>query len=216
MVWKKSTIGFKFGNDVLIMAKGKREQILKAASECFARFGYKKTTLDDIGKIIGLNKTSIYYYFESKEEIYIAIVTNEFKQLTKKMYEEIEEDMPCDQKIMIYFEKRHQWWFQKSILLSPVTKDEVHTFIAFGKDKVRKIEQEEKAKFANILKKCIERGQIKECDVEETTKFIFALADGIKSSYRLVDTMRPVTKTESDSINADVQSALKIFINGLR
>lgn len=55
----------------------KRELILQAGSECFARFGYDKTTLDDIGKRAGLNKASLYYYFKNKEEIFIAVVLAE-------------------------------------------------------------------------------------------------------------------------------------------
>lgn len=55
----------------------KREQILQAGSECFARFGFDKTTLDDIGKRAGLNKASLYYYFKNKEEIFIAVVLAE-------------------------------------------------------------------------------------------------------------------------------------------
>lgn len=55
----------------------KRDLILQAGSECFARFGYDKTTLDDIGKRAGLNKASLYYYFKNKEEIFIAVVLAE-------------------------------------------------------------------------------------------------------------------------------------------
>lgn len=52
----------------------KRDLILRAGSECFARYGYDKTTLDDIGRRSGLNKASLYYYFKNKEEIFVAVV----------------------------------------------------------------------------------------------------------------------------------------------
>ena len=52
----------------------KKQEILKAASECFARFGYEKTTLDDIGKMVGLNKASLYYYYKNKEDIFAEVV----------------------------------------------------------------------------------------------------------------------------------------------
>ena len=55
----------------------KRDEILRAGSECFARFGFDKTTLDDIGQRAGLNKASLYYYFKNKEEIFIAVVLAE-------------------------------------------------------------------------------------------------------------------------------------------
>jgi ribosome-binding protein aMBF1 (putative translation factor) len=41
------------------MVRSKKEKkILQVAKECFARFGYEKTTLEDIGRMSGLNKAS--------------------------------------------------------------------------------------------------------------------------------------------------------------
>lgn len=57
----------------------KHTLILQAAAECFARFGFDKTTLDDIGRRAGLNKASLYYYFKNKEDIFIAVVLHETK-----------------------------------------------------------------------------------------------------------------------------------------
>lgn len=55
----------------------KRDRILQTASEVFARYGYDKTTLDDIGKKCGLNKASLYYYFSNKEDIYVQVIMAE-------------------------------------------------------------------------------------------------------------------------------------------
>ena len=52
----------------------KRKKIIQAAGDCFARFGYEKTTMDDIGKKVGLNKASLYYYYKDKESIYTEVV----------------------------------------------------------------------------------------------------------------------------------------------
>ena len=55
----------------------KKELVLRSASEVFARYGFDKTTLDDIGKRAGLNKASLYYYFKNKEDIFVAVVLSE-------------------------------------------------------------------------------------------------------------------------------------------
>ncbi|HET6559677.1 MAG TPA: TetR/AcrR family transcriptional regulator, partial [Prolixibacteraceae bacterium] len=44
-----------------------RESILKTAQEIFSKYGYKKTTLDDIANAVRKGKSSLYYYFTSKE-----------------------------------------------------------------------------------------------------------------------------------------------------
>jgi len=45
-----------------------RENILKIAREIFSKYGYKKTTLDDIANAVRKGKSSLYYYFKSKED----------------------------------------------------------------------------------------------------------------------------------------------------
>ncbi len=200
--------------------ENKKEQILSAASEFFAKFGYKKTTLDDIGKKIGLNKASIYYYFDSKEAIFTSIVMEEFEQFISKLHHDIEEGMVCEQKILVYFAEKLHYWFQKSLILPQITEIEPEQLqqlmLASGQETYLKIEQGEKSFVANILKNCIKKGQIKECNVEKTSDFMFALVDGVKENYVKFTRNKNLTPHEHENILKDVQTALKIFINGLK
>jgi AcrR family transcriptional regulator len=50
-----------------------RDQIVEAAHECFARYGYAKTTVSDLAREIGFSKAYIYRFFESKQAIGEAI-----------------------------------------------------------------------------------------------------------------------------------------------
>ncbi len=50
-----------------------REEILQAAEDLFARKGYHETSMDDIVKESGLSKGAIYGYFDSKQEIFLAL-----------------------------------------------------------------------------------------------------------------------------------------------
>ncbi len=50
-----------------------RDQIVEAARECFAHYGYGKTTVSDLAREIGFSKAYIYRFFESKQAIGEAI-----------------------------------------------------------------------------------------------------------------------------------------------
>jgi AcrR family transcriptional regulator len=50
-----------------------KDKIVAAAAICFGQFGYDKTTMADIGSAAGMDKTTLYYYFNSKEDIYLAV-----------------------------------------------------------------------------------------------------------------------------------------------
>ena len=64
-----------------------KQNIIEVAASIFSRFGYKKTTMEDIASAINMGKSSLYYYFKSKEEIFEAVVVHEAELLKKSLYE---------------------------------------------------------------------------------------------------------------------------------
>ena len=51
----------------------RRAQILQAAMACFARQGYRATSMDDVVRESGLSVGAIYSYFPSKEDLFLAL-----------------------------------------------------------------------------------------------------------------------------------------------
>ncbi len=62
-----------------------KESILKIAQEIFSKYGYKKTTLDDIANAVRKGKSSLYYYFKSKEDLFQAVIMKEVEVLAKEL-----------------------------------------------------------------------------------------------------------------------------------
>ena len=62
-----------------------RENILKIAREIFSKYGYKKTTLDDIANAVRKGKSSLYYYFKSKEDLFQAVIMKEVEILAREL-----------------------------------------------------------------------------------------------------------------------------------
>jgi AcrR family transcriptional regulator len=54
----------------------RREQILKAATEVFIRKGFGAATIPEIARTAGLAAGTIYLYFPSKHELFIAAIKN--------------------------------------------------------------------------------------------------------------------------------------------
>lgn len=59
----------------------RQEQVLIRARDIFARHGYRKTTVEDIGGACGLGKAALYHYFSSKEEIFAEVVRAESRKI---------------------------------------------------------------------------------------------------------------------------------------
>lgn len=62
-----------------------KEHIKKAASELFQKYGYNKTTMNDIAKYSHKAKRSIYNHFENKETLYAAVVNDEIDSLKNSL-----------------------------------------------------------------------------------------------------------------------------------
>jgi AcrR family transcriptional regulator len=59
-----------------ITKEEKKEQIMQVAFEAIKKYGIKRVTLEDIAHASGMAKTSIYYYFPSKNALINATITH--------------------------------------------------------------------------------------------------------------------------------------------
>lgn len=58
--------------------QARRDQILAAARSCFVDRGYHPTRMEDIAAAAGLSKGGVYFHFQSKQEVFDALVQEEF------------------------------------------------------------------------------------------------------------------------------------------
>ncbi len=58
----------------------RKNQILDAAIKVFSRLGFTKARMDDIGVESGLSKGALYWYYQSKDEIILAILDRIFER----------------------------------------------------------------------------------------------------------------------------------------
>ena len=62
-----------------------RKKVIISARQIFSHYGFKKTTMDEIAKALKMGKSSIYYYFECKEDIFEAVVLYEANILRNEL-----------------------------------------------------------------------------------------------------------------------------------
>jgi len=51
-----------------------REEILNAADRLLGRFGYSKTTMDDLAREAGIGKGTTYLHFRGKDEVFLSLI----------------------------------------------------------------------------------------------------------------------------------------------
>lgn len=77
----------------------RRQQILDAARECFARNGFHATSMQDVIAAAGLSVGAVYRYFKSKEDLVTAIAEQVVGAVTEQLGDMLETAprLPLDQ-----------------------------------------------------------------------------------------------------------------------
>jgi len=84
-----------------------KESILSVANKLFSRFGFHKTSMDEIAKIARKAKGSLYYHFASKEELFKEVVSIEMINLKNQLsFIAKNPDLNSSEKVKKYLVKR--------------------------------------------------------------------------------------------------------------
>ena len=83
----------------------KKETIKKAGLQVFSKYGYYKTTLDDIADTVGIKKNSLYYYFPSKESLFEEIVRSEVVKMKQCVQKSVDSVDDYEEKVIIFFKE---------------------------------------------------------------------------------------------------------------
>lgn len=76
-----------------------RDQIVEAAHEYFAHYGYAKTTVSDLARAIGFSKAYIYRFFESKQAIGEAICEDCLNTLFDRVGQSVDQGADATDKL---------------------------------------------------------------------------------------------------------------------
>ncbi|MBN1119390.1 MAG: TetR/AcrR family transcriptional regulator [Bacteroidales bacterium] len=84
-----------------------KESILSVATRLFSRFGFHKTSMDEIAKIARKAKGSLYYHFASKEDLFREVVSIEMINLKNQLSFIVNNpDLNSSEKVKKYLVKR--------------------------------------------------------------------------------------------------------------
>ncbi len=163
-------------------AQDKRISILKAASACFSRYGYEKTTLDDIGKLVGLNKASLYYYYKNKESIYTEVIYYEANDFLAAVFEEVHKVQGCSEKITAYLSQRLRY-VRSAVNLSQLSIDSRQQLAPLFGEMYARITEKEANMLAEVLAACMKNGELAPCDAKKVADGILTVSLAVLNSH---------------------------------
>ena len=86
-----------------------RRRILEAARDVFFRDGFMPANLDEVAEKAGVAKGTLYRYFESKAELYVAVLAHNGAIFEQKMRDTLEGSLDAPEQLRrtarFYFER---------------------------------------------------------------------------------------------------------------
>lgn len=79
-----------------------RSDLIEVARQLFASRGYDNTTMNEIAVLSGKGRRTLYTYFRSKSEIFMAVVDSETNRILEHIEEIIPLNIPADEKLRRY------------------------------------------------------------------------------------------------------------------
>lgn len=79
-----------------------RAELIEAARQLFANKGFDNTTMNEIAELSGKGRRTLYTYFKSKAEIFMAVVDQETNRIIEHIEEILDLEMTADQKLKRY------------------------------------------------------------------------------------------------------------------
>lgn len=155
-----------------------RETILQIAQEIFSKYGYKKTTLDDIANAVRKGKSSLYYYFSSKEDLFQAVIAKEVDILKQALEKVVFRSMDPEEKLREYILTKLTTYRDLANLYNALENDV--TAIGFIEEIKVKNEKEEIRMIKRILIEGVRRDKFNIDDLNLTAIGITTAIKGLE------------------------------------
>ena len=74
------------------LTAARKEEIINACEQLYRTMSFKEITLKEIGNMTSFTRTSIYNYFQTKEEIFLALFEREYNRWNEELQKILQED----------------------------------------------------------------------------------------------------------------------------
>ncbi len=109
-------------------ASGAREeQILSAAFEAFATYGFRKTSMDDIARIAGMSRSALYLSYANKEDILQTLARTTLAQTLAAAKDVLEANDGTPEQVLLAAFIAKDGTFMESVLSTPHAREVVET-----------------------------------------------------------------------------------------
>lgn len=183
------------------------DRIYQIALINFAKSGYKKTTLDDIAKDLGVTKGNLYLYANNKHALYHDAVRYALMNWQARVKDSIKNLVNPREQLLVLCQKAFMYLAEDKVFCE-ILKNDPEIFPFFGEnDRFTEINDESIAMIKSIIQNGIDQNQFMNVDAEKISHVFFSI-------YKMFIIQAYVKKEKSDVLTVFLQT-LDLITNGL-
>lgn len=192
----------------MIKREEKKQMILHAATECFSQLGYDKTTLDDIGGKVKLNKASLYYYYNSKEDLFCDVIYAEAQRFREEIRNKTRALRSAEEKVIFFLTERSRF-YKRLKHLQEITMNMMKKIEPIFYTLQQGIQQEEKNMLKEMLNEGIHTGEINRTDPSRLSEVLLKVSSAFK--------MNGADSEQSDNNTIeDIRFTTRLILRGVK
>jgi AcrR family transcriptional regulator len=177
-----------------------RNVIIHAARKVFARYGFRKTTMQDIAAAAGKAKSSLYHYFKSKEDIFHSVLEKEVGILKEQILASIKKEKTAQKKLIAYFVAR-MYGFKKVINFYSAFSDEYLENYGFIQRMRRDYDQYEISMIRAMLSEGVDEGSFTISNPQMTAAAILTALKGMEYQWAVEQDVEAIEKNIRNMAN---------------
>ena len=190
-----------------------KEEIVTVAQEVFQRFGWKKTSVEDIAKKANKGKSTLYHYFKNKEEIFYAVLSRETKVMLDKVEAAVDKVEGFEQKLRTYIHTEFREIYNTTNLYVSIRDYWIDNFIQIEEKVACEHQEKDKALIIKIFKIGIQEQVVHPRPDEELQRIASALLHAIKGY--MIELTKTLTEQEFQLIDQELKTFIDTIIYGL-
>ena len=132
--------------------------ILEAAKNVFQKWGLKKTTMEDIANEAGKGKSTLYYYYKSKDDLFGELTMSEFTIMISKAKLAIQQEKTAKGKLKKYISTM-LIELKQTVSLFPLLKGEIKGNKELIESLLKQVEETEEKIIIELLKQGLISGE---------------------------------------------------------
>ena len=183
-----------------------KKRIMQISRELYARYGFRKTTLNDIARELGMTKSSIYYYFGNKEEKFNQLISSDIEKWKKELSDFVGRQDSVQEKLAAYITKKMEIVCSISdFYRSPI--EEYHENFSLIEKLRAETDKEEIGIIKEILGEGNRQGVFNVQDIDMTALNMLNILKGLEHYY--------IGRKKGRNLKKTMENMVSLFLNGL-